>query len=217
MVWALVGASALAWGLKIFVKPQPAPPQTRIALAAQPSRGDLTRLLGAESAPEAVDETPAPVADARFQLIGVVSPRERRAAREGLALIAIDGKPPRAYRVGAVVEGQTVLQSVDARGATLGPRDGAAALALNLPPPAAAATGVPPGTAAAANAYVPPAPFAPPNTPGTATARPTFRPTPPPAVLPQIQPLPPTRGPQQRQLPGLPNNSADSSDAVSLR
>jgi general secretion pathway protein C len=142
IVWALAAASALAWGLKLFVRPPPAPPQALVVGAAGPPRGDLTRLLGADPPPVAAVAAPEPAADARFQLVGVVSPRSPQAVREGLALIAVDGKPPRAYRVGAVVDGPHVLQGVEARGATLGPRDGTPAVSLKLPPPAAAATGV---------------------------------------------------------------------------
>jgi len=143
-VWALAAGSALFWAFRVFVTPLAAPPHTQTAAPTVALRGDLTRLLGADPPPVVVaaDE---PVADARFQLVGVVSPRSPRAAKEGLALIAVDGKPPKAYRVGAVVDGTTVLQSVAARGATLGPRDGAAVVALNLAPPAPAATGVLPG------------------------------------------------------------------------
>lgn len=143
VVWALAAAGALFWGLQLFVKAPAAPAHTRLAHAGSMARGDLTRLLGADAAPETPAAAAEPGPDARFQLIGVVSPRSPQAAREGLALIAVDGKPPRAYRIGAVIEGQNVLQSVDARGATLGPRGGAALVALNLPPPAPPATGVP--------------------------------------------------------------------------
>ncbi|MDO9094307.1 MAG: type II secretion system protein N [Rubrivivax sp.] len=141
-VWALAAGSALFWAFKVFVTPPAAPPHTQTAAPTVALRGDLTRLLGADPPPPAVAAADEPAADARFQLIGVVSPRPPGAAKEGLALIAVDGKPPKAFRVGAVVDGTTVLQSVAARGATLGPRDGAAAVALNLAPPAPAATGV---------------------------------------------------------------------------
>jgi general secretion pathway protein C len=57
------------------------------------------------------------------------------------ALISVDGKPAKAFRIGALVDGQNVLQSVHARGASLGPRGGPTAIALNIPPPVAAATG----------------------------------------------------------------------------
>lgn len=144
-VWALAAGGALFWGFKVFVKPLPAPAHTQVAAAAAPVRGDLTRLLGNDPPPPAAAAEPEVLADARFQLVGVVSPRQRQAAREGLALIAVDGKPARAYRVGAVVEGEHVLQSVAARGVTLGPRNGPAVVALNLAPPAPPATGTLPG------------------------------------------------------------------------
>jgi general secretion pathway protein C len=139
-LWALVAASALFWGLKIFARPPAMPAHTQVAELGGVSRGDLTRLLGADAPPPST--APAPAADARFQLIGVVTPRPQQAAREGLALIAVDGKPAKVYRVGAVVDGQTVLKAVAARGATLGPRDGTAVLALAIAPPPPAATGV---------------------------------------------------------------------------
>jgi general secretion pathway protein C len=88
-----------------------------------------------------VAEAPQPAPDARFQLIGVVSPRGPSSSREGLALIAVDGKPAKAFRIGAAVTGDTVLQAVRQRGATLGPRGGAAQVALELAAPPAAATG----------------------------------------------------------------------------
>ena len=140
-------ASALSWGLKLFVRPPPAPPQAQLAEPAGALRGDLTRLLGADPRARGRRGRAEPAADARFQLVGVVSPRSAQAAREGLALIAVDGKPARAYRVGAVVDGANVLQSVSARGATLGPRDGAPVISLTLAPPAPAATGVLPPAA----------------------------------------------------------------------
>lgn len=142
LVWAAVAASAVAWGLKIFVQLPAAPPQALVAETGRAARGDLTRLLGVDPPPPVAVKAPVPAADARFKLVGVVSPRSPQAAREGLALIAVDGKPPRAYRVGALVEDPHVLQAVNPRGATLGPVDGPALVALKLPPPSAAATGV---------------------------------------------------------------------------
>ena len=141
-VWALAAGSGLYWGLQVFVKPPPAPSHTQTAAMTPAFRGDLSRLLGNDPPPPPPDAAEAEAsADARFQLIGVVSPPSRQAAREGLALIAVDGQPAKAFRVGAVVEGNTVLQTVAARGVTLGLRDGPALVALNLPPPAPAATG----------------------------------------------------------------------------
>jgi general secretion pathway protein C len=137
-LWAAVAASVVYWGLKLFVPGTPAPVHAAVASLATPPRGDLSRLLGVDAAP---DVAPPPQASARFHLIGVVAPRAEGAAREGLALIAVDDKPPRAYRVGALIDGDTVLQAVHARGVALGPRGGAANFTLDIPPPAPAATG----------------------------------------------------------------------------
>ena len=150
VVWALAAAAAVAWGLKLFVSPTPVPAGAPVADTTPVLQADLTRLLGAgPSPPVAAAEAAAPPPDARFTLLGVVAPRHggatRTGPREGVALIAIDGQAPRAYRVGARIDGDTVLQSVHARGAELGPRGGPARVALELPPPAPAATGTLPG------------------------------------------------------------------------
>jgi general secretion pathway protein C len=132
-VWALAAASAAFWGLKLFVAPPPVPAHAQVAAATPGAHADFGRLLGAD-APPVVAAAAAP-SDSRYHLLGVVSPRSAAAAREGLALIVVDDKPARAIRVGADVDDSHVLQSVNPRGATLGPRDGAAAVALTLPPP----------------------------------------------------------------------------------
>jgi general secretion pathway protein C len=189
LVWALVAASAVAWGLKLFVTAPGAPPQVSVAAISQLPRGDVTRVLGADAVPTvdpSAGESVAPAADARFQLLGVVAPRGNETARGGVALIAVDGKPPRAFRVGALVDGENALQAVRARGADLGPMGGKVAVALNIPPPAMAATGTLPdarspgatGAAAAPGAFQAPAGRAPMQpVPGAAAATP-----PPPAV-----------------------------------
>ena len=175
-VWALVAGSALFWGLRLFVKAPQAPAQTTVAEVGAGALGDLTRVFGPDAVAEAVAAEPEAVADARFQLIGVVSPRGSGASSQGLALIAVDGKPAKAYRVGSVVDGQTVLQSVQARGAALGPRGGAVQVALDIAPPLAAATG---SLAAPSAALVPSMPAAP------ARSIPQTRSPPP---MPQFQP-----------------------------
>ena len=144
-VWAAVAASAGFWALQLMVKAPQAPPQVKVAEASVAARGDLTRLLGADA--PAATATSEAAADARFNLVGVLSPRAPQAAREGVALIAVDGKPARAFRVGTLVDGQNVLQSVHARGADLGPRNGPSLIALKIAPPAPAATGQLPSVA----------------------------------------------------------------------
>ncbi len=145
-IWAAVAATAVYWGLRVFSAGRPVPPQTQVVSSTANARGDLTRLFGVEVQPAAA-AAPPPMA-ARFQLLGVAAPRGDGGTREGVALIAVDGKPARAYRVGAAIDGDNVLQSVRARGAAIGPRDGAALVSLDLPPPAPAATGTLPGVGA---------------------------------------------------------------------
>jgi general secretion pathway protein C len=140
-VWALVAGSGLFWGLRLFVKAPAAPAHTQVAGAATAPRGDLTRLLGNDPPPPVAEAAPEAAADARFQLVGVLSAPPRQAGREGVALIAIDGQPPKAYRVGARIDGDKIVQSVEARGVNLGLRNGPVLVALNLPPPTPPATG----------------------------------------------------------------------------
>ena len=55
-------------------------------------------------------------------------------SRRGAALIAIDGKPARPYRVGGVLEEGLVLQAVEGRRAVLAASaEGPALLTLELP------------------------------------------------------------------------------------
>jgi general secretion pathway protein C len=180
VIWAAVAASAAAWALRLLV-PSPAAPLHASTVDMAPSaRGDLTRLFGVDAAPVAA--VAAAPADSRFRLIGVAAPR---ATGEGLALIAVDGKPPRAYRVGAAVDGDTVLQEVRARGATLGTRGGPAMVTLEIPPLPAAATGT-----------LPAAPGGPANQgPGGFVPPPAM----PPAQLPDGPTLPEATVPQQVQ------------------
>ena len=142
LVWAVVAASAVYWGLKLAARPALVPAQAVVAVGSAP-QGDLTRLFGAAPAPAPEEAPVAAPANSRFQLLGVVAARGVAARSSGVALIAIDGKPPRAFRVGARVDGDNVLQSVAAREVAIGPRGGVALVSLQLPPPPPPATGVP--------------------------------------------------------------------------
>jgi general secretion pathway protein C len=148
VVWAAVAASAVFWLLRLVSGSPTAPPHTVAVSTAQTPRGDLSRVLGQPPAPS----TPVamePALAARFKLLGVAAPRDG-GDRSGLALIAVDGKPARGFKVGATVDGEIVLQSVHPRGAALGSRDAPPQLRLELPPlPPAATSNRPPGAAAA--------------------------------------------------------------------
>lgn len=66
----------------------------------------------------------------RFQLLGVVA----AASGQGSALIAVDGQPPRAFKVGQTVADGVVLQSLGPKQAQLGASvQGAALFSVSLP------------------------------------------------------------------------------------
>ena len=94
--------------------------------------GALARFLGGRAeAPTAAAPASAALAG-RFVLTGVVADRHR----SGAALIAVDGKPARPFRLGAVVADDLTVQSLEPRRVQLGVgASGAAALVLELPAP----------------------------------------------------------------------------------
>lgn len=91
----------------------------------------MARLLGASPVAASGSAQPAASLASRFNLLGVVAARSHR----GAALIAVDGKPARPYRVGATIDEGLVLQSVQGRRAVLAATAGGpAVLTLELPP-----------------------------------------------------------------------------------
>ncbi len=183
VIWGLVAATAVFWGLRLLVRPEPAPAYALAVGDGAAMRGDLGRLLGA--APVAAPaNAAAPQLSSRFKLLGIMAPKQvasNSAPGPGFALIAVDGKPARAFAVGASLDSDLVLQAVSLRTASIGPARGALAVRLEMPPLPVAATATLPalgdGSAAAA-APVPPAPL---------QARP-------PLMRPPAQPVPPAGG-----------------------
>lgn len=143
VVWALVAATAVFWGLRMLVRPQPAPAYTVAVGDAAAMRGDLSRLLGATPVASTGPAAPAPELASRFKLIGVMANKQRDG--NGYALIAVDAKPARAYPVGARLDGDIVLQSVTLRSASIGPSQGSAAATLEVPALPPPTTGTLPG------------------------------------------------------------------------
>ncbi|MFM7531096.1 MAG: type II secretion system protein N [Rubrivivax sp.] len=193
LTWAAVAAGAVYWALKLAASPSALPAHAQVAAAGARLSGDLSRVLGAGApvapAPvEPVAATPAP--DSRFSLLGVVAPRPGTSAREGLALIAVDDQPAKAYRVGSTVEGALMLLTVSARGASLGPRGGPPSVVLELPELPAPASGPAPGSEG-----VPPAAPLPPGAAGRVAI---------PGRPPGMQPAAAQGGPPRAQ-PGRPN------------
>jgi general secretion pathway protein C len=137
-VWAGCAAAAVFWGLRLFVSAAPVPTEALAVTSDQALRGDPARLFSVSASAPA--GAAAPALASRFRLVGVVASAGANQAG-GVALIAIDGKPPSAYHVGASVEGGMVLQGVEQRAVRVGPVDGASAFTLELPALPAPATG----------------------------------------------------------------------------
>ncbi len=158
VIWAAVSASAVYWGLHLWVKPQPVPGQAAVAQAAPPQAADLSRLLGTPP-PQPVAQVQMVAAESRFKLLGVVAPRAGQpGADQGLALISVDGKPPRAIRLGRELEPGLRLLAVSQRQVDLGAGGSAPKLTLVLPMLAEANRGRPgdlPGQTSAVNGLPP--------------------------------------------------------------
>ena len=172
LVWAIAGASAVYWGLRLAAASVPVTPET--ALVAQSGniatrQASMARLLGAQAAEAS---SPATGAGERFTLAGVVA----SAAGEGVALISADGKPARPYAIGTQIAPGYVLKSVGRREAMLaGGVDGPVNMTLALPAQRNAAAALPPSTA----------PLTPAGTVGA----------PPSIVSPAVSPASPPKGP----------------------
>ena len=130
VLWALTAASAVFWGLKFAARSGAVPMISAAAHAAPPADPvAVARLLGASPA---AAQAPAASAASRFALVGVVASR----THQGAALIAVDGKPAKPFRIGAAVDDRLILQSVESRRAVLAESaTGPAVVTLELPLP----------------------------------------------------------------------------------
>ncbi len=127
LVWGAVAFSAVTWGLRWSATGN-APSNATTAAQALPDVdvSAAARSLGA--AP--VQAAAAPTLASRFQLQGVMA----GGPNAGAALIAVDGKAAKPYRVGAIVADGLVLQSAQGRRISLGASiDGPQTLVLELP------------------------------------------------------------------------------------
>ena len=198
LLWALLAASALWWWLRAG---QPvAPPQAPVAGGAPAAltvdSAQVARALGATAAAPAAPAA-APELGGRLALKGVVTH-----GGQGAALIALDGKPARPLRVGALLEGVDGgwrLRAVSPHAAVLA-ADGRE-LRLEMPAPAARtdAAGAAPMSPPPC-APMPPPPGAPELRPGTSRAPTAVPPMPTPPALPAGMAVSPQ--PQAYPAPG---------------
>ena len=114
---ALAAGSGVFWALQWSNRSAVGGPSVESAQAATVDASAVSRALGGGVvAPASVSV----LAATRFTLAGVVAGR----SENGAALIAIDGKPPKPYAVGAAVEGEWFLRSVAPRRAVLATSNG---------------------------------------------------------------------------------------------
>jgi len=202
VIWSLVAATAVFWVLRLAASPAPVPPYALAVSKSVVVRGDLTRLFGAPPR-AAVVAAATPEAPSRYKLLGVMAPRSPAAQAEegrGVALIAVDGKPPKAYAIGARLDGDLVVQSVGLRTAAIGTAQGARSVLLELPPLPAPNSGVLPPLAGSGGPVTSvPRPLSPP--PGAAPpanaieqAPPIVQPPPGGLAVPSEAPSLPTAG-----------------------
>jgi general secretion pathway protein C len=128
VLWGLVAASAAYWAMKLSTGGTAVPAAVAVRTPAPADPAAVARLLGATARPAEA----APVASlaSRFVLLGVVGSR----GQQGAALIAVDGRPAKPFRIGASVDEGLVLQSVEGRRAVLAPdMQAAPSLVLELP------------------------------------------------------------------------------------
>ncbi len=205
-IWAAVLASAVAWALPLFTRGTPVPAGASLAAPAPPAGGSLVRLLGQ---PPVMQEAEAPVVvpASRFQLVGVVAPR--RAGGNGLALIAVDGKPAKPFTVGREIEPGLKLLTVAHRQVELGAAAGAPSVTLSLAPLPEAQRGRPedlPGAAGAPGMMGMPGTMVQPAMPGA------MRVPPMPGAQPQVVPprfIPGAQPPANPALPGMARQGTD--------
>lgn len=130
LLWLAAGLTLGYWVLQVVGRSPLTPVSATAQLPEPPEPAALARVLGAAPQVAAVSApVAAPPLASRYQLVGVVAD----GADGGAALIAIDGQPPRPYRVGATLEGDVVLRAVQRRGVRLAPAGNAAPFELNLP------------------------------------------------------------------------------------
>jgi general secretion pathway protein C len=132
-VWALAAFAAVFWATKVLQPPTSGslvPVATVAAASADPV--PMVRVLGKTTTvtpPAATQQAAAIDPASRFSLVGVVAGR----GNTGVALLSVDGKPPRPYRVGANIDDSHVLRAVDKRSATLSRGASAPGFSIELP------------------------------------------------------------------------------------
>jgi len=132
VVWTAVAVSAALWGAVLRT---PSPPERsarpRLEVASPVDWQRIDGVAAADPEPIAPPPTlPGPAAG-HLKLHGTIAPAGDR--QGGIALISSGPIAARAFPMGATVEGELVLQSIEARRVRLVSRDGVMTVTLELP------------------------------------------------------------------------------------
>ena len=113
LVWLLVGLCAAYWAFKfVTTKPVEATAALATTTAVVDSKA-IAKLLGATD--NVAKQPTTTAASTKFVLFGLAA----TAGGKGVALIALDGKPARPYRVGSLVADDLMLKSISKTGVVL--------------------------------------------------------------------------------------------------
>jgi general secretion pathway protein C len=135
LLWALAAGSATFWVLQNVHGASPSQSDAATKAAPLPSTAAEQNLtpqvaiaLGAKNPITPTAASALAAMQARFQLQGVLSV----GGKSGAALISVDGKPAKPYRLGVTVEDGLEVIAVKAREASMG-SNGVTAFTLELP------------------------------------------------------------------------------------
>ena len=119
-VWAVLGLSAVAWGLALWPSDsQPlAVSLASVEVTPMPvlQAADIAKVLGSSSAAPASSPVAAAPTAVGMSLLGVAMAGKANA----IAIISLDGQPAKPFHVGATVSTGLVLQAVTSTQALLG-------------------------------------------------------------------------------------------------
>jgi len=135
ILFALAAASLAYWVLQGWGSGQSARTPLRLATSAPEldARAVAKALGGGAVVAAAPGEAASVPASRRFVLVGVIADL----SSAGAALVSVDGKPAKPFRVGDAVDGRLILKWVHGRQAVLAPGLMAPAeVTLELPKPA---------------------------------------------------------------------------------
>lgn len=132
---AVVAAGLFFGGMELFVFVARPPVDAGSATPTAPPPVDLIPSRGLDPPPSPVPAALLLAESSRFQLVGVIAPGDPNSGSQGVVLISIDGKPAQAFRVGAMLSSDRVLQAILSRSVLIGPPGGTAWISLELAEP----------------------------------------------------------------------------------